>query len=410
MPVAPSQEANRERFKALLTRPDGQPVPDDIAQALLSGQPLVNPMANLGEVLLADDRRPSLSARSPATSDVVGRVLAAAGADPRLASRLGHKIAAPLTLGAELGPGTGEALSALEARESGQRAKNAFVLGNIGEALKEGGLTALNVAGAVPGLGIAPRALKKAGKAASEAVAPAFRGAENVLQAASRDIPVDPVSRDVRATQQGFDIEGLHFTKADFDEFDLGKVGSARDAGFYGRGVYFGPRDKMVSGASASFTGGAKKAVDARIRMRKPFEIRVGAGNAAPWGELAEHGWPHAQPPFLVASKVEQAHKPPSGLAASIGLPPQSVDSGIPDLRKPGESFEQLRTRLSEEFTDAAKAAGFDGVLVREAGNDEIMEIVSFDLKNIRSRHDAFHPDAADKAGLLASKDVVSRK
>lgn len=112
--------------------------------------------------------RPGMQSRDPSFGQRVSSALKAAGFPEFQANRIGGRLDAGavligrgVELGAEVAPGIGEVLSAAEARESGQRAMNAFRRQDFSDAALEGGMTGLNLIGALPIVGAGARAVKK---------------------------------------------------------------------------------------------------------------------------------------------------------------------------------------------------------------------------------------------------------
>jgi len=71
---------------------------------------------------------------------------------------------------AEVAPGTGEAISAYEAKKFGEETKEAFQEGKYGEAALKAGLTGLSALGAIPIIGAAARVPKAAAKTVAKKI------------------------------------------------------------------------------------------------------------------------------------------------------------------------------------------------------------------------------------------------
>lgn len=196
MPVAPMQPG-----PALMR--GGQPTEADLRALLTSRTDLtaLSPVdrQRVGEALMQAPvdpfvlARPGIQARDPSFGQNIAGALRSVGFPGFSANRIGGRLDAGAVLAgdvgrfaAEMAPGTGEVLSAAEARESGQRAVNAFRRQKLSEAALEAGLTGLNLAGAIPIVGAGARAAKKAGETLIEGATPAARGAGDVLTSAPR--------------------------------------------------------------------------------------------------------------------------------------------------------------------------------------------------------------------------------
>ena len=201
------------------------------------------------------------------------------------------------------------------------------------------------------------------------------------IEAAEMRMGGEP-DRVARAEAQGFRYEGVHSTNRIFDEFDLGQAGSATDAGFYGRGIYFVPK-QGIDDFGYYFAGGAENQISARLRIEKPLEVAVHY-NADMFAQ------PRVDPETM--ARLRAAGWRHEGL-------PGDVYHAMGETRK-GD------TTVAQEFTQAAAKAGYDGVIVTDhmpSGESYVSEYVAYDPKNIRSSYDRFDSRAATDKGLFAS-------
>jgi hypothetical protein len=171
------------------------------------------------------------------------------------------------------------------------------------------------------------------------------RGAEAPSGANSPDsLPMDEASRLARAREMGFDTDAplYHGTNApQFDQFDLSKMGSGTDWGFFGPGVYLAPN----------------------------------AGEAARYGKNVGE--------YYVRGKL-------------------AADADASDAWKQAkaEGASDIKARVNEILAERGfSGRDVDGVKSGSFGS----EAVVFDPKNIRSKYAAFDPAKSDSPFLLAA-------
>jgi hypothetical protein len=178
----------------------------------------------------------------------------------------------------------------------------------------------------------------KAGKAAVDV-------ANNIKPA----LPMDLTSRVGRAKGQDFDLNKTlyHGTKSDIENFDLAKTQS-RDAGYIGEGVYLTGNKNLAnfyakSAATTGDSGSNVMPVVTNVKNTKTFTL----------GDKSKFAW---------------------------------------DIKK--------NPKMSKELTEKLVGEGFDSAQVVD-GKGELVEMVVFDPKNIRSKFAKFDPENKGKASLL---------
>ena len=162
-------------------------------------------------------------------------------------------------------------------------------------------------------------------------------------------LPMDLTSRVDRAKGQDFDLNKTlyHGTKSDIENFDLAKTQS-RDAGYIGEGVYLTGNKNLAnfyakSAATTGDSGSNVMPVVTNVKNTKTFTL----------GDKSKFAW---------------------------------------DIKK--------NPKMSKELTEKLVGEGFDSAQVVD-GKGELVEMVVFDPKNIRSKFAKFDPENKGKASLL---------
>jgi hypothetical protein len=162
-------------------------------------------------------------------------------------------------------------------------------------------------------------------------------------------LPMDLTSRVGRAKGQDFDLNKTlyHGTKSDIENFDLAKTQS-RDAGYIGEGVYLTGNKNLAnfyakSAATTGDSGSNVMPVVTNVKNTKTFTL----------GDKSKFAW---------------------------------------DIKK--------NPKMSKELTEKLVGEGFDSAQVVD-GKGELVEMVVFDPKNIRSKFAKFDPENKGKASLL---------
>jgi hypothetical protein len=138
-----------------------------------------------------------------------------------------------------------------------------------------------------------------------------------------------------------------HGTAQSFDAFDAGKAGAAIDAGKLGEGFYFSQDNRWAANYAdnAAKKGGASNVLPVYITLKNPL-VLDGAGGYLQKLEAISSEWGIVAKPALDAAQTPNA-------------------------------------AWSKEFTAAAKAKGFDGVVLPSKFGDT--EYMAFDPKQIKS-------------------------
>jgi hypothetical protein len=138
-----------------------------------------------------------------------------------------------------------------------------------------------------------------------------------------------------------------HGTASDFDSFDAGKVGAAIDSGKLGEGFYFSQSNMWAESyaKNAAKKGGAANVLPVYISLKNPL-VLDGAGGYLQKLEAIGEDWDIKAKPALDSAQTPNAE-------------------------------------WSKEFTAAAKARGFDGVVLPSKFGDT--EYMAFDARQIKS-------------------------
>ena len=168
-------------------------------------------------------------------------------------------------------------------------------------------------------------------------------------------LPMDLTSRVGRAKGQDFDLNKTlyHGTKSDIENFDLAKTQS-RDAGYIGEGVYLTGNKNLAnfyakSAATTGDSGSNVMPVVTNVKNTKTFTL----------GDKSKFAW---------------------------------------DIKK--------NPKMSKELTEKLVGEGFDSAQVVD-GKGELVEMVVFDPKNIRSKFAKFDPENKGSASLLGGLGAV---
>ena len=279
--------------------------------------------------------------------------------------------------------------------------------------------------------------------------------AGGLLNAAAKELPMDEASRMARAREMGFDTERVvyHGTSSDgFNAFDDAKIGSANDAGFYGRGHYFAttPGEARYFGPNvqAHLTRGryldlsnetGDYTARGHFKSFAPKLDKIGALDDAQKAALADIKKAEKYVADNVEYSVGVGADGTEGVYAKVKTPAPDFDYDItirPDYRGNfSKTREEALQRLQDTFmsemeshhpelypnismdnwsvslsdyvradsnigaqglTKAAKRGGYDGIIYGD-------ETVVFDPKNIRRADAAFDPAKSDSADLLSA-------
>ena len=284
--------------------------------------------------------------------------------------------------------------------------------------------------------------------------APAGALGMNVLRT-QKELPMDEASRMARAREMGFDTKRVvyHGTSSDgFNAFDDAKIGSANDAGFYGRGHYFattpgearyfGPNvesyltrgryldlsnetgDYTARGHFKSFApkldkigalDDAQKAALADIKKAEKYvadnvEYSVGVGADGTEGVYAQVKTPAPDFTYDITIRPDYRGNFPKTKEEALQRLQDTfmgeMESHHPEIY-PNISMDNWSVSLSDYvradsnigaqgLTEAAKRAGYDGIIYGD-------ETVVFDPKNMRRAAAAFDPAKSDSANLLSA-------
>lgn len=176
---------------------------------------------------------------------------------------------------------------------------------------------------------------------------------------------MDQSSRMARAKEMGFDTENPVYhgtrTKGDaIDAFDLEKAGSKTDAGYMGKGIYFG-NDKTANVYAGH------------------YEFDPGH---FPEGGAVYPSYLALKSPLRLEDKIENGRSVDLELLARDAL-------GLP------------RDATAEQVTQEALRQGYDGAIYSR-GAGKYQEYVVYQPEKIRSKFAAFDPSKRDSANLLA--------
>jgi hypothetical protein len=165
--------------------------------------------------------------------------------------------------------------------------------------------------------------------------------------------------------EQGAPLVVYHGTNQNITAFDSSKIG-ARDAGFFGSGFYFTPdQDAALDYADSAVadTGqGEAVALSTYVSLQNPFV----------W-DMSDEG----------AAQTREA-------LATFGIKRESVR---------GNSAALSNSKEREQFNRAVRAAGYDGVVVRD--EDGVQEVVAFEPTQIKSATDNQGTFSAESANIL---------
>ena len=179
-------------------------------------------------------------------------------------------------------------------------------------------------------------------------------------------LAMDEASRMQRAREMGFDVDNpvYHGTRTKgeaIDAFDLEKAGSKTDAGYMGKGVYFG-NDKTANVYAGH------------------YEFDPGH---FPEGGAVYPSYLALKSPLRLEDKIENGRSVDLELLARDAL-------GLP------------RDATAEQVTQEALRQGYDGAIYSR-GAGKYQEYVVFQPEKIRSKFAAFDPAKKNSANLLAS-------
>lgn len=266
----------------------------------------------------------------------------------------------------------------------------------------------------------------------------------------SVDLPTDEASRMARAREMGFDVDNpvYHGTRSEgIDAFRDDKIGSANDAGHYGRGHYFAstPGEAGFYGPNVGeyvtrgkFLSLDNDTGDYSYRGHfKSFAPKLDAIGALDDAQKQALNAIHDAERY-VAENVEYLRYQDGEFEGWLARVPNPVEgyndkiSARPSRYNRAETKEQALEALKNEFIDEMErfhpeqfpglgtetaslsdyvrvdsTLGADGLTrkAQEAGYDGITygdETVVFDPRNIRSTKAEFDPSKADSADLLA--------
>ncbi len=176
---------------------------------------------------------------------------------------------------------------------------------------------------------------------------------------------MDEASRMKRAQEMGFDVDNPVYhgtrTKGDaIDAFDLEKAGSKTDAGYMGKGIYFG-NDKTANVYAGH------------------YEFDPGH---FPEGGAVYPSYLALKSPLRLDDKIENGRSVDLELLARDAL-------GLP------------REATAEQVTQEALRQGYDGAIYSR-GAGKYQEYVVYQPEKIRSKFAAFDPAKKDSSNLLA--------
>ena len=180
-----------------------------------------------------------------------------------------------------------------------------------------------------------------------------------------KELAMDEASRMQRAQEMGFDVDNPVYhgtrTKGDaIDAFDLEKAGSKTDAGYMGKGIYFG-NDKTANVYAGH------------------YEFDPGH---FPEGGAVYPSYLALKSPLRLDDKIENGRSVDLELLARDAL-------GLP------------REATAEQVTQEALRQGYDGAIYSR-GAGKYQEYVVYQPEKIRSKFAAFDPAKKDSSNLLA--------
>lgn len=180
-----------------------------------------------------------------------------------------------------------------------------------------------------------------------------------------KELAMDEASRMQRAQEMGFDVDNPVYhgtrTKGDaIDAFDLEKAGSKTDAGYMGKGIYFG--DDKTANVYAGH-----------------YEFDPGH---FPEGGAVYPSYLALKSPLRIEDKIENGRSVDLELLARDAL-------GLP------------RDATAEQVTQEALRQGYDGAIYSR-GAGKYQEYVVYQPEKIRSKFAAFDPAKKDSSNLLA--------
>lgn len=158
--------------------------------------------------------------------------------------------------------------------------------------------------------------------------------------------------------------------RAGFEAFDASQAGSERDAGFYGKGLYFTPDEDAAFEYATNEEGDEGQVYSTYLSVTNPYVL-----------DLTEAGWSATRADLIRRgfSSAERAEDTPYGGATYI-----------------------LQQDEPSKFSNQLMAEGFDGVIVRTDA-EAISEVVVFEPTQIKSVGNRGTFDADDPRILFQS-------
>ena len=175
-----------------------------------------------------------------------------------------------------------------------------------------------------------------------------------------------------RAESQGFTIDGMHGRAGDYREVAIPSWRKTTDSGAVGEGFYAAPAtERGASDASfyADMAGeSGQNVMPVKLRIQNPLVI----------GGSDKTGFGDPRPAAM------------RDLSKQFGLSEQPKFNGA----------KQTNPRWAEEFSEALRKRGYDGVIVRGlAGSEEYMVL---NPSQVRSKFAAFNPKSIGSSDLMA--------
>ena len=185
-------------------------------------------------------------------------------------------------------------------------------------------------------------------------------------------LAMDQASRMGRAESQGFTIDGMHGRAGDYREVAIPSWRKTTDSGAVGEGFYAAPATERGASDASFYADRAgasgQNVMPVKLRIQNPLVI----------GGSDKTGFGDPRPAAM------------RDLSKQFGLFEQPTFNGA----------QQTNPRWAEEFSEALRKRGYDGVIVRGLGGSE--EYMVLNPSQVRSKFAAFDPKSIGSSDLMA--------
>ena len=187
-----------------------------------------------------------------------------------------------------------------------------------------------------------------------------------------QQLAMDHASRMGRAESQGFTIDGMHGRAGDYREVAIPSWRKTTDSGAVGEGFYAAPATERGASTASFYADMAgesgQNVMPVKLRIQNPLVI----------GGSDKTGFGDPRPAAM------------RDLSKQFGLSEQPKFNGA----------KQTNPRWAEEFSEALRKRGYDGVIVRGlAGSEEYMVL---NPSQVRSKFAVFDPKSIGSSDLMA--------